>query len=785
MATVTQTVELLFTRPGAPAFTTQRGDGWVVHVDQTPTSAEAFAYSVARGLSDHPRWLHCRYLYDEVGSELFTDITQQPEYYLTRAETEILEQQADAIRRAVGPLPLMELGAGTAVKTQRLLEAWLEADGSAEYLPLDIDPSVLAQAAERLTTELPGLSVTGLATSYERGLDLLGKHQPLCLVFLGSSIGNFNLDQTDTFLARLRSCLSPDDAFLLGVDLIKDVDQLEAAYNDAAGVSEAFTRNLFHRMNRELGCEVPVDAIDHVAFWNDRLERIEIYARFREEVILELPSIDRKFRIAAGEMVLTEISRKYQLAKIESDLARFGLQLENAFTDREQRFGLLLSRRIRVTSGPARWTPFAAELRAARSQTLGLLSSLSDGQLKQQVLPILSPIAWDLCHIAEFEELWLVSAIDGLSDNGGVRDQLPDAFDAVATPRAARGELKLPAIDEIMRQLRSVRRKTLKRARTVDLEADQRLTREGFVYHLVVQHEHQHQETILQSIARMENFVYEPAYGDRSPKAPLPPDTEMVVIPSGSFPMGTNRDTDTYDNERPAHWVDVEAFWIDTAPVTAGQFLRFVDRDGYERREWWCDEGWTWRIEHQIEHPLGWRRSAVGWEVVEFGRPEPLVPTRPVQHVSWYEARAYARSVSKRLPTEAEWEKAAAWDPEARLARRFPWGDNQFEGHYANLGAEIFGPAPVGAFPGGRSFYGCHHMVGDVWEWTASELDGYPAFEAYPYPEYSAIHFGQGYRVLRGGSWATGRSVARNTFRNWDLPERRQIFAGFRCARDA
>ncbi len=785
MATVTQAVELLFARPGAPPFTTQRGDGWVVHVDQTPTSEEAFAYSIARGLSDHPRWLHCRYLYDEAGSELFTQITEQPEYYLTQAENQILEEQADEIREAVGPLPLMELGAGTAVKTQQLLGAWLETDGSAEYLPLDIDPSVLTQAAQRLANELPGLSVTGLATSYERGLDLLGKHQPLCLVFLGSSIGNFNLEQTDTFLARLRACLSPDDTFLLGVDLVKDIAQLEAAYNDAAGVSEAFTRNLFHRMNRELGSNVPVDAIDHVAFWNDRLQRIEIYARFQEEVLIELPSIDRRFRIAAGEMVLTEISRKYQLAKIEADLARFGFQLERAFTDREQRFALLLSRRVAPTGGPPPWTPFAAELRAARSQTLRLLSSLSDDQLGQQVLPILSPIAWDLGHIAEFEELWLVNAIDGLSNDADIRDRLSQDYDAIATPRGVRGQLELPAGPEIMRQLRKVRRKALRRAREMDLDADQRLTKDGFVYHMVVQHEQQHQETILQSIARMENFVYEPAYDERPPKAPLPPDTKMVVIPAGSFPMGTDREADTYDNERPPHWVDVDGFWIDTAPVTAGQFLEFLDRGGYQRREWWSEEGWAWRTEHQIEHPLGWRRSGIGWEAIEFGRMEPLVPTRPVQHVSWYEACAYARSVSKRLPTEAEWEKAAAWDPEVRLTRRFPWGDNPPESHHANLGAEIFGPAPVGAFPAGRSFFGCHHMVGDVWEWTASEIEAYPGFEAYPYPEYSQVHFGQGHRVLRGGSWATGRSVARNTFRNWDLPQRRQIFAGFRCARDA
>ena len=228
----------------------------------------------------------------------------------------------------------------------------------------------------------------------------------------------------------------------------------------------------------------------------------------------------------------------------------------------------------------------------------------------------------------------------------------------------------------------------------------------------------------------------------------------------------------------------VPAFWIDAAPVTNAAFASFVGRGGYERREWWSLEGWEWLAGEGIAHPLGWRRAGGGWEEVHFGRLEPLVPHRPVVHVSWYEADAFARSCGKRLPTEAEWEKAAVWDPELGIARLWPWGDDPPEPGHANLGARTFAPAPVGAYPRGRSFYGCHQMVGDVWEWTSSTFGPYPGFEAFPYAEYSAVHFGPAHRVLRGGSWATAAIVARPTFRNWDLPVRRQIFAGFRCAAD-
>jgi iron(II)-dependent oxidoreductase len=775
--------------PVPHGFEVRRGERWTVFVDATPIAAEAFAHSVARGLSDHPRWLHCRYLYDAAGSEIFLRITEQPEYYLTRAESEILMRRADAIRAHAGESTIVELGAGTADKTRHLLAAWSRADAGepVEYLPIDIDATVLTDAAESLTREFPDLVVTGLATSYERGLELVHGRSPMCLVFLGSTIGNFNPEEMDGFLARLASTLEPEDTLLLGADLIKDPAMLEAAYDDGGRWSEAFTRNLFTRMNRELGTDIPIESIEHVAYWNDRLERIEIYARLRERTWIELDAIGRRFRIAAGEMVLTEISRKFRSEKLAADLARFGFRLEERFTDEEVRFALLLFRRRsgRAPEGPAPWMRLAAELQRLRRRTHDLIDSLTDEQLQRQVLPILSPIAWDLGHLAEFEERWLVRAVDAAREGRSTEGALAEIYDAARTPRAERGDLELPDRDAILRRLRVVRRQSLDRLGDLDPDERHPLLAGGYVWRLLAQHEAQHQETVLQAIARMDDLAYEPASRSATPRVKLPPDTEMVIVPGGPFPLGAGRFVPAYDNERPEHSVDVPAFWIDTAPVTNGDFSAFIGRGGYTRRAWWSDEGWAWLDRARVSHPMGWREVDGGWEEMHFGQVEPLVATRPVVHVSWYEADAYARSVGKRLPTEVEWEKAAGWNPELRIKHGWPWGDDPPESDRANLDARTFAPAPVGAYPAGRSFYGCHQMIGDVWEWTASDFEPFPGFRAFPYPEYSAIHLGKGYKVLRGGSWATAAIVARNTFRNWDLPERRQIFAGIRCARDA
>jgi gamma-glutamyl hercynylcysteine S-oxide synthase len=190
--------------------------------------------------------------------------------------------------------------------------------------------------------------------------------------------------------------------------------------------------------------------------------------------------------------------------------------------------------------------------------------------------------------------------------------------------------------------------------------------------------------------------------------------------------------------------------------------------------------------EAQLVAPQFWQRDADGsWWRRRFGVVEPVPPDEPVCHVCFFEAEAYAAWAGRRLPTEAEWEKAARFDPATDRSRRYPWGDADPTPTHANLGQRHLQPAPVGAYPAGASPLGVHHLVGDVWEWTSSGWHPYPGFAVFPYPEYSQVFFGGDYRVLRGGSFGTDPSAIRSMFRNWDHPIRRQIFSGFRCARDA
>ncbi|MEO8905465.1 MAG: SUMF1/EgtB/PvdO family nonheme iron enzyme, partial [Polyangiaceae bacterium] len=223
--------------------------------------------------------------------------------------------------------------------------------------------------------------------------------------------------------------------------------------------------------------------------------------------------------------------------------------------------------------------------------------------------------------------------------------------------------------------------------------------------------------------------------------------------------------------------------------VTNREYLEFMANGGYEQRRFWSEAGWAWLQETNCRAPGHFRALASDspqlprrWQALVFGRLEPVHPDGILMHVSWYEADAYARWAGGRLPTEAEWEKAAAWDPSRGHARLYPWGDEPWHPSRANLDQARLEPSRANAYPEGQSAYGCLHMLGDVWEWTDTCFEGYPGFESFPYEAYSRVFFGQGYRVLRGGAFATRAVVARNTFRNWDFPQRRQIFAGFRCA---
>jgi len=435
----------------------------------------------------------------------------------------------------------------------------------------------------------------------------------------------------------------------------------------------------------------------------------------------------------------------------------------------------------RHARGTATNAALAGRLQEVRARTLFLVEGLSDEALNQVHDPLMSPIAWDLGHIATFEDLWLVQKAFG---RPALRADLGKVYDPFTAPRSERGALPYLRGADVLRHLEAVRGRTLALLEDADLSgAAEPLLAEGFVYEMVLRHEQQHTETILQTLQIMISEPYDPPA-----RRTLPPaedvEGDMALVPGGPFEMGAPPEGFAYDNERPRHAHDVPAFLIDRVPVTNGQMLDFIGDGGYRRPELWAAAGWAWREREAVELPRYWSCDDGAYLVRAFGAEAPVDPGLPVCHVSWYEADAYARWAGKRLPSEAEWEKAAAWDPGSGQSRPHPWGGQAASERVANLGQLSFGAAPSGAYRGGESPCGMRQAAGDVWEWTASPFEGYRGFRAFPYREYSEEFFGGPYRVLRGGSWATQPEAVSNTFRNWDYPERRQIFAGFRCAAD-
>jgi gamma-glutamyl hercynylcysteine S-oxide synthase len=423
----------------------------------------------------------------------------------------------------------------------------------------------------------------------------------------------------------------------------------------------------------------------------------------------------------------------------------------------------------------------AAALAEARERTLALLAPVGEADLVAQHDPIMSPLVWDLAHVGNFEELWLVRALGGeaIAD-----EDVDDLYDASHHGRNERADLPLLPPEDAHEYVTRVREAALELLERPQPNADEDLTREGFVYRLVLQHEYQHGETLLQTLQLMASG-YRPQPEIELPLARAVTD-EQVVVPGGAFELGTDDRSAAYDNERPAHRLDVPEFVLDRVPVTNGAYADFIADGGYERADLWHPEGRAFCEREEIRAPKHWYRDGAGeWRRVRFGFDEPLDVARPVVHVSWYEADAYARWAGRRLPTEAEWEKAASWDPASDTKLASPWGAQAWRPELANLDQLSFDVAPAGAYSAGAAPCGAEQLLGDVWEWTASDFDAYPGFAAFPYPEYSQIFYGSEYKVLRGGSFATRPGAIRTTFRNWDLPIRRQIFAGFRCAQDA
>ena len=412
----------------------------------------------------------------------------------------------------------------------------------------------------------------------------------------------------------------------------------------------------------------------------------------------------------------------------------------------------------------------ARDLEAARQRTFAL-TDLDEPDLVRQHHVLMSPLVWDLAHVGQQEDLWLLREGDGTKE-GLIPPEIENLYDAFEHPRAERPNLPLLPPKEARTYLGEVRGRVLDR-----LEAAEDL----FPFGMVVQHEQQHDETMLATHQLREGAPLLGAGTSLPAGRPVPHDS--VLVPAGPFVLGVDGVDEPWslDNERPAHTVEVPAFRIGRVPVTNHEWQAFIDDGGYREPRWWSERGWQHRLAADLERPLFWSpdhtRRRFGWV-------EEIPAAEPVQHVGYFEAQAYAAWVGARLPTEIEWEKACAWDPEAGRRRRWPWGSADPTAALANLGGSALRPAPVGAYPAGASAYGVEQLIGDVWEWTSSDFNAWPGFAPMLYATYSKPFFGGDFKVLRGGSWAVAPSTVRPSFRNWDLPIRRQIFTGMRLAWD-
>ncbi|HTX96864.1 MAG TPA: ergothioneine biosynthesis protein EgtB [Mycobacterium sp.] len=417
----------------------------------------------------------------------------------------------------------------------------------------------------------------------------------------------------------------------------------------------------------------------------------------------------------------------------------------------------------------------ADDLARARTRTLRLVD-FDDAELLRQYNPLMSPLVWDLAHIGQQEELWLLRGGD-TARPGMLPPAIERLYDAFEHSRASRVDLPLLSPQRARSYCQTVRDAVLDALDALPQESD------DFTFALVVSHENQHDETMLQALNLRSG-------------APLLADTSVlptgrpglagtsVLVPAGPFVLGVDAVSEPYslDNERPAHVVDLPAFRIGRVPVTNGEWRHFVDDGGYRQPRWWSERGWEHRRRAGLTAPQFWSSDAR--TRTRFGHVEDIPADEPVQHVTFFEAEAYAAWAGARLPSEMEWEKACAWDPATGTRRRYPWGAQQPSETLANVGGTALRPAPVGAYPAGASAYGVEQLLGDVWEWSASPLRPWPGFVPMIYERYSQPFFDGDYRVLRGGSWAVEPAILRPSFRNWDHPYRRQIFSGVRLAWD-
>jgi iron(II)-dependent oxidoreductase len=432
----------------------------------------------------------------------------------------------------------------------------------------------------------------------------------------------------------------------------------------------------------------------------------------------------------------------------------------------------------RPTSG-ATADELAAQLRDARVCTRRLTDDLSTQQLMGPMLPIVNPILWEIGHVGWFHEYWTLRHAHGQAP---ILERADRLWNSSTVAHETRWDLDLPDRNGVFGYMADVLSRQVDRlGGGVELPA-------CYFYDLSIRHEDMHDEALAYT-RQTHGYARPQGLGDRATHG-AGAWAGDVDVPGGRWQLGsTPADGFVFDNEKWGHAVEIAPFRIAKAPVTTAEFAAFVREGGYRRREFWSAAGWQWRERTAAEHPVYWlNKEGGGWTWRNHDQVEQLPPQAPVTFVNWYEAQAYCNWAKRRLPTEAEWEAAAVGEASAdgaRLAtskRRWPWGEGPPSRERANLGFAFDGPLDVAACAAGDSAFGCRQMVGNVWEWTASDFVPFPGFAADPYEDYSQPWFNTR-KVLRGGSFASSARIARPLYRNFFTPERNDVIAGFRtCA---
>jgi iron(II)-dependent oxidoreductase len=419
------------------------------------------------------------------------------------------------------------------------------------------------------------------------------------------------------------------------------------------------------------------------------------------------------------------------------------------------------------------------DMEDTRRRTLTLIEGLDAAQLLGPRLPTVNPLCWEIGHTAYFYEYWILRQHLGLEP---VLASVDSLYDSITIAHDDRWDLPLPGLEDTLAYMREVHDRVRRR-----VEDDGPDARRDYLLEYAVYHEDMHTEAFTYTRQTLEYPT--PSIGAVPGALLAGPLVGDAQIPGGVFMLGaTPQDGFVFDNEKWAHPVDVKPFAIARAAVSNAEFAAFVDSGGYRDERFWDAAGLSWLRASALDAPRYWRRDADGWEMRRFDRWEPLPPDAAVVHVCWHEAQAYCRWAGRRLPTELEWEVAAAGQPDAHGGlsgdkRRYPWGHATPGPDLANLDGRALGTIAVGALPDSDSAFGCRQMIGNVWEWTQDTFGPYPGFTPDMYQDYSQPLFGLT-KVLRGGAWPTRGRMIRNTWRTYYGPERNDVFAGFRtCAR--